>query len=130
QYVSKRSPTLVMVCRREHEHSGSRIVFVIKPTDRIEVRKLPNKENGIQHPGFETESVCGRGPAHQNWRRAWECTGKCAESCLSLQRRVNEEVRDERQEAQQSSQRVEYQKYIEYSEERDRHSEDKCLTRC
>src|SRR5215510_10250659 len=80
QYVSKRGPAIVLLCRRKHEHSCSCIVFVIEPADGIEVRKLPKKKNGIESPGFDAESVCGRGPAHQNWRGTGECTKECAES--------------------------------------------------
>src|SRR5258708_6895316 len=47
----------------KHEDSGAGVIFAVHPSDGVEMRKLPDEENGEEEPSAGIYSAGGGGPA-------------------------------------------------------------------
>ena len=84
----------VLVDDGEHEDAGAGVVFAVHPTDGVEVRELPEKENGEEEPRARIEFASGGGPADHRRNRAGNGADEGGPDGALLERRVGEKIAD------------------------------------
>ena len=104
-----RSCRSVFITHGEHGKTGAAVVFAVDPTDGHEVRELPEKDDREGDPAAEREGAGRGGPAHE-WRHgARNRADGRARGRNALQRRVHEDVRDQREGAKRRCQHIDEQ---------------------
>lgn len=82
----------VFVDNRKHENAGAGVVFTIHPRNSVEVRELPDEEDGEEEPGASVEFAGGGRPADHRRDCAGDGANECCPDGALLERRVSEEI--------------------------------------
>ena len=90
----------------EHREAAARVVLAVEPADREKVRQLPEEEDREEGPAGRAEAAARGRPAHQRRQRARDRADDRAERGHALQRRVGEDVREQRRGAERERQQV------------------------
>src|SRR5207244_12936386 len=97
------------------------------PGNREEMRQLPKKEDREEHPRPGVECSARRRPPDHRWNRARNRAQGGVESADELQRRVSENVNNDRDRGESSAERVADEGEISDTENRQRSANDQGL---
>ena len=72
----------------QHEDAGFGVVFAIHPGDGVEVRELPQEQDGVEDSGFPVEEAAGGGVADERGHGARDRSDGGGMGRALFQRRV------------------------------------------
>src|SRR5439155_23686989 len=102
QYSLQSHETNSRLAAGQHEIARAIVVFAIHPGDCHEMRELPQEENGVEYPCVQTQSTRCRCPADQRWHSSRKGPDQNPQRCVSFERSVEKQVREQRDNREQS----------------------------
>src|SRR6266481_479693 len=86
----------------KHEDSGTGVIFAVHPGDGVEVRKLPDEENGEEEPSAGVYFAGGGGPADHRRDGSGNGADEGGPDSAFLERRVGEQIAEARENAKEA----------------------------
>ena len=114
---------------RQHREAGAPVVVLEQPGDGQEVRHLPQEDDREQHPRLARQRVRRRRPADHRRQRARDRADDGRERRAQLERRVEDDVGEQRHERDDGRQHRRGQRQPQQAGERQRRREHQRLAR-
>src|SRR5215469_10084553 len=70
------------------------------------MRKLPEEENGVQHPRLDMQSAGACGPSDERRHRTRKSTGEDAQLRFAFEWRIHEQIAEQREDREQTRKRI------------------------